>query len=155
MSPPCRQYTPEFISQFVDGELDLEKTEAVSSHVTHCRACADQVASLQKLARVFNDHTTRQMALVKMAHIPGAARPGFGVAPMGSLGPLFRGMTDHWTLKLASLAAMAIFLILAVSQDPSQMGPSAIVKSLDTTASSVMIIETPIEKHTIIWFSET
>lgn len=143
------------MSQFVDGELDLEKTEAVSSHVTHCRACADQVASLQKLSRVFKDHTTRQTAQIKMAHIPGAVGPGEPRTPLGRLEPVFRGMTGHLLLKLASLAAVAIFLILAVSQDSPQMGPSAIVKSLDTTASSVMIIETPIEKHTIIWFSET
>ena len=153
MAKKCNQYSQEIISLFVDNELDPDKTEEVLSHVRLCQDCTDQVTKFRKLSRVFDAHTTQQFAQVKAVFIIRRARP-FTI-DQGILGRLFKGMRDHLYVKLASLAAVATLLILAVFQGPSQIGPSAIVKSLDTTASSVMIIETPTEKHTIIWFSET
>lgn len=153
MAKKCHQYSQEIISLFVDNELDPNKTEEVSSHVRLCRDCADQAAKFRKLGRVFDTHATQQLAQVKAVPLIRTARPI--KSAQGILGRLFRGMTGHLYVKLASLAAVATLLILAFFQGPSQVGPSAIVKSLDTTASSVMIIETPTKKHTIIWFSET
>lgn len=64
-------------------------------------------------------------------------------------------------VKLASLGTAALVLAVALlpwAGDPpldQAPEPSAIVKSVDTNGSSVMIIETTNTRHTIIWFSET
>ena len=48
---------------------------------------------------------------------------------------------------------MALFIFIMNLMNPGDM-PSAIVSSFTGQISSVMIIETPKEHHTIIWFSE-
>ncbi len=154
MTQKCSKYTEKFISQFVDNEWGPAKTLEFSSHLDHCPDCAGQVARLQKLANVFEAHTTAQVqqktSYMAMEH------PGFARGILNRFNRFIRGgMTDHLYIKLASLTAVAVLLILAVFQGNTPMGPSAIVKFLDTNASSVMIIETEKEKHTIIWFSET
>lgn len=149
MTEQCSKYTEKFISRFVDNEVDPVRSMEFSSHLGKCPDCAKIVARFQKLGVVFNTHAERQIALVSPMEI--AAKPLDYGKPTG----LFGRMTDHLYIKLASLTAVAALLILAVFQGTPSTGPSAIVKSLDTNASSVMIIETIKEKHTIIWFSET
>ncbi len=149
MTQHCSKYSQKFISQFVDNELDSARTLEFSSHLGDCPDCAKLVAKFQKLGIVFNTHAETQIAqasFVNMAATP--VKPG---KPTG----LFGWLTDHLYIKLTSLTAVAAILILAVYQGTPPAGPSAIVKSLDTNSSSVMIIETIKEKHTIIWFSET
>jgi hypothetical protein len=113
---------------------------------------------------VFNNHIATQVAQAQVAQalIAQASSLNMGKkfsSPGKHNGPIarfFGSPTDHLYIKLASLTAVAALLILIVFQPPPpQLSPSAIVKSLDTNASSVMIIETLKEKHTIIWFSET
>lgn len=157
MTQKCSKYTEEFISRFVDNELDPARTMEFSSHLGDCRDCAKLVAKFQKLGTIFNTHintqinthAARQIALLSPVDM---ATTHFDYAkPTG----LFGRMTDHLYIKLASLTAVAALLILVVFDGAPPVGPSAIVKSLDTNASSVMIIETIKKKHTIIWFSET
>jgi anti-sigma factor RsiW len=150
MKKPCSKYNKAIISQFVDKELDPVKTVELSAHLETCPDCADQVARFQTLGIVFNTHSAKQIAqaspLDMAPHPLGAGKPN----------GLFGWVTDHLYVKLASLTLVAALMILAVFQGTSPpTDPSAIVKSLDTNASSVMIIETLTEKHTIIWFSET
>ncbi len=73
-----------------------------------------------------------------------------------SFGNIFGTFGKNIYLKLASIAAILMISLYTFQGGlftPS--GPSAIVKSVDTDFTSVMIIETQNKKHTIIWFSET
>ena len=149
MTQQCSKYTEKFISRFVDNELDTANTMEFSSHLGSCPDCEKTVARFENIGIVFNTHAQRQIARVS-----SMATTSTGLDYKKSTG-LFGRMTDHLYIKLASLTAVAALLILAVFQTTPPTGPSAIVKSLDTNASSVMIIETLTEKHTIIWFSET
>jgi anti-sigma factor RsiW len=149
MTQQCSKYTERFISRFVDNELDPVRTMEFSSHLADCPDCAQTAARFQNLGVVFNAHTQRQIARVSC--LETASNFPDDKKPTGRWGKI----TDHLYIKLASLTAVAALLILAVFQGTPPAGPSAIVKSLDTNASSVMIIETIKEKHTIIWFSET
>jgi len=149
MTQQCSKYTQKFISRFVDNELDPARTMEFSFHLKNCQDCAKLVTKFQKLGIVFNTHVATQIAQASPVDL--ATTPLDYEKPNG----LFGRMTDHLYIKLASLTAVAALLILAVFQGAPPAGPSAIVKSLDTNASSVMIIETIKEKHTIIWFSET
>jgi anti-sigma factor RsiW len=154
MKQRCRKYTQETINRFVDKELAPDKTMEFSSHLERCPDCADQVAEFRKLGIVFNTHVTNLVAGIKgsSTDMAGSRDPQ---KSHGLVDRYFSGMTHHLYIKLASLTAVAALLIVAVFQGTPPTGPSAIVKSLDTNASSVMIIETKKEKHTIIWFSET
>jgi len=149
MTHQCSKYTEKFISRFVDNELDPANTMEFSSHLESCPDCGETVARFENIGLVFNTHAQRQIARVS-----SMATASTGLEYKKPTG-LFGRMTDHLYIKLASLTAVAALLILAVFQTTPPTAPSAIVKSLDTNASSVMIIETIKEKHTIIWFSET
>jgi len=156
MTQQCSRYTQKIIGQFVDNELAPDKTMELSSHIEHCQDCAGQAARLRKLSAVFNSHVTTQADKINFSPRNMAATPIDHGKAHGFFVRFFGGITDHLYIKLASLGAVAALLILAVFQGaPPPVSPSAIVKSLDTNASSVMIIETLREKHTIIWFSET
>lgn len=154
MIQKCSKYTEKFISQFVDNEWGPTQTVEFSSHLDHCPDCAARVAKFQKLSIVFNSHAAAQVARLNASPM-NMARPLNTDKLRGSFSRLFQGLTHHLYIKLASLTAVAVLLIVAVFQGTHPVGPSAIIKSLDTNASSVMIIETEKEKHTIIWFSET
>ncbi len=156
MKQQCSKYTQKFISRFIDNELDPARTKKFSSHLGHCPDCADQVARFQKLSIIFNEYATTQVAQSKVSPMDMAANSlSLGSGKSHGIFNRFGMLTDHMYIKLASLTAVAALLILAVFHGSAPTGPSAIVKSLDTNASSVMIIETQKEKHTIIWFSET
>jgi Putative zinc-finger len=150
MTQHCNKYTEKFISRYVDNELDTVKRIEFLSHLGTCPDCTDKVSTFQKLGIVFNSHAT-QIAISSLNTAE------LSLDPKKTDGARFFGRaTDHLYIKLASVTAVALILILIVFQtSPRQISPSAIVKSLDTNASSVMIIETLKEKHTILWFSET
>lgn len=161
----CSQYTEETISRYVDRELPSDEMAAVTDHLADCRACRRQVETLRMVTDIFDSRTDRIVADQPPVPVP---------AP----GPSFRERLTEWLtaafgrhryLKLASLAVVALVTTLAVfqgiSDPPGQAGPgpagtglhdpSAIVKSVDTDYSSVMILETEGRQHTIIWLSET
>jgi hypothetical protein len=169
MTRHCSKYTEKFISQYIDNELDSARSMEFSSHLGNCPDCKEKVNDFKRLSIVFNNHTETQVAQAQVAQAQVAqaqvaqasslnmakkfSNPGKHNGPFARF---FKSPTDHLYIKLASLSAIAALLILIVFQPPPpQVSPSAIVKSLDTNASSVMIVETLNEKHTIIWFSET
>jgi RNA polymerase sigma-70 factor (ECF subfamily) len=68
----------------------------------------------------------------------------------------FRRPVRPFLVAAASLAALFVIAVFALTNDgPAIAGPSAIVKSIDTDYTAVMIFETPETHHTIIWYSET
>lgn len=65
--------------------------------------------------------------------------------------------TRKFYLQLTSVAAIILVSIsmIYLQKEPSfSGGPSAIITSVDGDISSVMILETQEEKHTIIWYKE-
>lgn len=167
---PCNRYTDEFISRVADNDVPDQEHSDFIRHAERCSACADTLADFRRMGQLFSSHTASQVSRIRtelplitltaprqtknreglqgwFSHMTDGLKAVFGRDAMG--------------LKLASLGAVA--LIIAVSLYTWQggggtamvPGPSAIVNSVDTYGSSVMIIETPESHHTIIWFSET
>ena len=150
----CRKYTEEFISRFVDREVSPADRDAYLIHRNECRICREREAGFRELKRAFQRHTDLRVTHIKndLPPIPvpvSTPRPGKV--------PGWMGFKRYAGLKLAALGAAAMIIaavILPVTHDrPTE--PTAIVNSLDTYGSSVMIIETSDTQHTIIWFSET
>lgn len=160
MAEPCKKYSSEQISRFVDRELSNETLKAIEDHQKTCTQCRDLIVSYQAFGKQFSDHADQKITAIDPEKIKAGleskrtARPG-----------LFKGWTrQNIYLKLASIVAI-VGISLAVFQSipgtrlrpagpEALIEPSAIVKSLDTDFSSVMIIETQKQKHTIIWYSE-
>ncbi len=150
---PCKTYSKAFISRFADNEVPAADHDAFTRHVDGCQACARTLADFRQMDQLFNNHADSQVKQIRDTLPPITLKKKAGI-----FSRLFSGSPNlSLSLKLASLSAAAI--ILAVSLYPWQNdpmpGPSAIVNSVDTYGSSVMIIETTNTQHTIIWFSET
>lgn len=141
---PC-VYTDAFISRFVDNEVSSSDHHAFVRHLAGCAPCAHRVASFRQLSIKANRHLESQ-----------AKRIQNQLPPLSVASSQTRGPARAMVLKLASLTAAAMVLgAVFIPWNGEGPEPSAIVNSVDTTGSSVMIIDTPDTRHTIIWFSET
>ncbi len=153
---PCETYSKAFISRFADNEVTQANHDAFVRHAENCRTCTQTLAAYRQMDQLFNSHVKEEAKRIGLSPISLKEKPGLFHRLFSGIKRPFQG-TMRLPLKLASLSAAAI--ILAVSLYPWQTdpmpGPSAIVNSVDTYGSSVMIIETTDTQHTIIWFSET
>lgn len=144
---PCKRYTQEFISRFVDDEISRADHEKFVRHMADCPACAHTAERFKYISQGFGHHIDDQILNIKLQLPPAPLKPeqGWKIGNKG-LG-----------LKLATLGTAAIILAAALVPWPGskKAEPSAIVNSVDTYGSSVIIIDTLETQHTIIWFSET
>ncbi|HCY84764.1 MAG TPA: hypothetical protein DHV36_06475 [Desulfobacteraceae bacterium] len=167
---PCNRYTKEFISRVADNEVRQEAHSVFLRHAKTCAACAETLADFRQMGQLFSSHTEAEVGRIR-TELP----PITVTAPQGAqnrkglwgwIGRMGQGLASVFGrgamgLKLASLSAVALILAVSLytwqgdSGNGMVPGPSAIVNSVDTYGSSVMIIETPESHHTIIWFSET
>ena len=152
----CDQYTFEDINRFVDNELEDNRYQQLKTHLETCSTCSQQIKELESISSVFKKEIEEQTAGFDTAGFKESMGIQIQKNQQTGSGNVFGLLGRNIYLKLASIAAILVVSLFMVKPNllgPS--GPSAIVSSLDTELSSVMIIETEKEKHTIIWFSET
>lgn len=154
----CKAYSQEFISRFVDNEVTADDHEAFTRHMAQCHSCAQKEAKFRQITQGFQQHVSTQATAInrQMSHTTMDRKPSM-LKRFLSLFSGPSGRSQRFGIKLASLGAAALIIVVAVFPwtKETQPGPSAIVNSVDTYGSSVMIIETADTQHTIIWFSET
>ncbi|MFN2356790.1 MAG: anti-sigma factor [Desulfotignum sp.] len=156
MTETCGRYTKKQISRYVDGELPRHQLRQIGQHLDTCSVCRDLAGQFQHITQSFNE----------LAELSGVV-----IDPA----PLYRTMTKPgkktgrpWTRRffsrpvrpfLAAAASIAVLFFISVvalkHEKTAPPGPSAIVTSINTDYTAVMIFETPDKHHTIIWYSET
>ena len=151
------------MSLFVDNELQEEQARDLIAHLEICPSCAGQIEQLQTMGRSFD--LFAQEYADRSRPVPIAMEDAIAGPIPDRVRTLFDFLTPP-VLKLVSVTALVLVMAVSVFQiysgsppGPGQdaapsAAPSAIVKTVDTESSSVMILETEKEKHTIIWFSE-
>ncbi|MFH2091123.1 MAG: hypothetical protein ABIJ31_02060 [Pseudomonadota bacterium] len=156
MKKNCTQYTSEQISQFIDKALPDTLFMTIDAHQKNCTDCRDLIKKYQAMSDLFSSHADHQVDKIDTHRLKKNLEPVFGQSHEkypGLSGKLF-GKNIY--LKLASIVAIVVISMVVFQGRLSEpTGPSAIVKSINTDFSSVMIIETQQHHHTIIWFSET
>jgi len=156
MKKPCNKYGTEEISRFVDNELPRNQYHELAQHLHHCPDCRLIVERCKSISAVFNDHAGQQGLKIDPAELKQKLNSTIQNSQKKSFENIFGFLGKNIYLKLASITAILMIGLFAFQGslfDPA--GPSAIVTSVNTDFSSVMIFETQKEKHTIIWFSET
>jgi hypothetical protein len=143
---PCKRYTEAFISRVADNAVPEQERSGFFHHAQTCGTCAETLENYRQMGQMFTSHTANQVHQIHRELPPICV-----TSPQGRLRCISAGLK----LKLASLSAAALILAVSLYTWQSDTGPSAIVNSVDTYGSSVMIIETSESQHTIIWFSET
>lgn len=155
MTNSCGRYSEKQISRFIDGALSRPELEQIRQHLDSCSACRDLAAQYREVTKTFDE----------LAECPGMAinpdrlyrtiqQPAEN--PAGpEAGRFFNGRFRP-LLAAASVAALLIIGgISLITNGIATDSPSAIVRSIDTEYTAVMILETPDTHHTIIWYSDT
>jgi len=167
MKKTCNKYRSYDISMFVDNELPCDQYHSLAQHIDHCPECSRLAEQYRSISTVFNDHADHiglKIEKIDQGRLNQKLAHTIQNSGKKSLENMFGFFGKNRYLKLASIAVILVISLFAFqgnlfSPSGSIIGsspdPSAIVKYIDTDFTSVMIIETQKEKHTIIWFSET
>jgi anti-sigma factor RsiW len=156
MKTKCNQFTIEQISRFVDHQLPEELEQHLEYHQKSCPDCSHLINEYKRLSILFSDHADRQVSRIPSERVTEKLAPVFNKTGENFPGMAAKLFGKNIYLKLASIVAIVVISLVAFQDGQSgPAGPSAIVKSVNTDFSSVMIIETEKQHHTIIWFSET
>ncbi|MDM8522234.1 zf-HC2 domain-containing protein [Desulfococcaceae bacterium HSG8] len=147
---------PLLLNRFFDQELGPDEHARVSKHLRDCPSCQKALRENQSLSALVADNFEKTVSGTRFDHIEDNV--------------LERIRNDRipWQIKLKSLfapkrllipagALVAIFILFfsLVKSPVPVSGPSAIINSFTGDISSVIIIETPESRQTIIWFNET
>ncbi|MCP4664758.1 MAG: zf-HC2 domain-containing protein [Deltaproteobacteria bacterium] len=146
---------PALVSRFSDGELGPEEHALLSSHLRDCASCQKTHRENQALSALFKASLEGELSQVNLH----AFEQGVMDKIQAGNSPWWMGFRDLLAPKkiLIPAAAMAAMLVLFFSlMRPLApvTAPSAIINSFTGEVSSVMIIETPKSRQTIIWFNE-
>ena len=156
MTETCGRYTKKQLSRYVDGELPRHQLRQIGQPLDICSVCRDLAGQFQHITQSFNE----------LAELPGVViDPASLYRTMKKLG---KKTVRPWTRRffsrpvrpfLAAAASIAVLFFISLyalkHEKTAGPGPSAIVTSIDTDYTAVMILETPDNHHTIIWYSET
>jgi hypothetical protein len=157
MKKPCSRYANEIISCFIDNEVNSVLHNEILQHQSQCPDCSPLIEQYRSAAARFTQLADSQTAGLNLDR---KTVKSVQAIPAARKKPIFLPtflFNQNRYLKLAAIAAILVISLAAFQKNHvnEPKSPSAIVKSIDTDFTSVMIIETQKEKHTIIWFSET
>ncbi len=155
MSDARNRCDPALMDRFFDGEADEAEGVRARAHVAQCPQCrlflernraiggllrSDPGAVLTRSEREALEERVIARAVQRRP------RPWAGLK--GILSP-------RRLIPLAAAAGMLVFAFIQVFETVTPAGPSAIVTSFQGDYASVMIMEAPESRSTIIWFVET
>jgi hypothetical protein len=144
----------EMISRFYDKELEPDEYIRVKEHIHSCNSCREILNDLENISEQVKEHLSDSVLKTQFAGIEG------------DVINCIRHKEKPWFFKLINMliskkmlvpatAMASIILVFAIFfRTPVSSGPSAIVSSLSGDSSSVIIMETPNTRQTILWFNE-
>lgn len=158
----CHKFSKEFISRFVDNDLDADDHKAFISHKALCPDCCAAEARFRQAGMIF-ERQAEAMAGQLLKDMPEIFAKTDQIGYEFRIGKIMKlkSRKAQAVLGMLSFVMMALIIYIApghqgqVPTGLSAQGPSAVVNSIDAYGSSIMILETAETHHTIIWFSET
>lgn len=143
---------PELIGRFYDRELDNDESLEVGTHIESCAKCS----------KVLSEYSTISGKIESVLEKPF---DGDSLKTENLIIEAIRKEKNPWWLKLADLVftkkilvpaimtASVALLVTTYIPDNSDKGPGAIITSL-SSSGSVVILETEGTHQQIIWFNE-
>jgi len=145
----------ELIGRYFDGELSQKEHDSISMHFRDCPSCQKILQDNQVVSTVFRDKLAREVSQADLGVLE--TRVLNQIRQKENLWwkrPVKRFASTKILIPATALAALILFF--AITWSPTTIsGPSAIIESFSGEVSSVMIIETPKSRQTIIWYKET
>lgn len=152
------------LNRFMDGEVTSEEHRRVTVHLEHCPACRKALDENRRLSHLLQAKVRRTLDDADLQEIEtGVYRrlDAYREKRKHAGGALRWPLPVHLTLPkrvllpaAVGVAAVVMMVVVLFSRPGPVTSPSAIVQSFQGSVTSVMILETPISRETILWFSE-
>ena len=144
----------ELMSRYYDGELGQAERSQVESHILVCPSCKKVLEDLKAISSQYGAHLAHQSAGTDARktekHILERLRR--------EEAPWWAKAKETLLLKKTLVSATATvgvaLLLITVLRAPVPDSPSAIVTSVSGDVSSIIILEAPETRQTILWFNE-
>jgi predicted anti-sigma-YlaC factor YlaD len=142
------------LNLYLDGELGDNETAWMEAHLKDCSSCRRQVTTIMAFTRAFRRRvqdaadTIDFVALEKQVIKKTLPR----YIPLSTFSSFLASM--KYFIPATLLAGMLLFFIYTHFIDKPMPVPSAIINSFTGSVSSVMILETPETRETILWYNE-
>jgi anti-sigma factor RsiW len=144
----------ELISRYYDGELGQAERSQVENHILVCASCKKILEDLKAISSQYGAHLARQSVGVETRETEEHVLDRLRRAEA----PWWAKMKDTFLSKKilvsATATACVALLLIAVLRVPVPDSPSAIVTSVSGDVSSIIILEAPETRQTILWFNE-
>lgn len=144
----------ELISRYYDGELGQAERSQVESHILVCPSCSKILEDLKTTSSQYEAHLAHQSVGVDTRETEKHVLDRLRRAEA----PWWAKAKDTFLSKKILVSATATagvaLLLITVLQAPVPDSPSAIVTSVSGDVSSIIILEAPETRQTILWFNE-
>jgi len=145
----------ELMGRYLDGEVSQEEHDGISKHLKDCLSCQKILRDNQSISTVAINTLEKE-----------TSHADFSVLETRVLDRIRQKENPWWKrlvkrfsslrILIPATALAALVLFFAIPRSPTTISdPSAIVEAFSGEVSSVMIIETPKSRQTIIWYKET
>jgi len=145
----------ELLDRYYDGEISPDESKAVTDHLDGCPVCRKRLAARRTVTESVRAVADEAVSRTDFRHLDQKVLDRIAVRRTPFLSQL-KNMRFSWRFYVPASAIAAILMVFftVFLRQPADVGPSAIINSFAGKISSVMIIETPESRHTILWFSE-
>ena len=146
---------PTALDRFLDQEVGPEERAQISEHLGHCVPCQKALQDIQAISTLFKTSMEREISYGRLEDVEGQVMTRVHETKVSwwiKLKELL--FSKKFYIPATAAAAAALFVYLTMPSAPVR-GPSAIINSFTGEITSVMIIETPGSRQTILWFHET
>ena len=143
------------IDRFFDRELGQDEYNRVRKHLKDCPSCQEMLQDKQAISTLFRASLDKEISCAGLDRLEERVLDLVRQKKV----PWWRRFAEQFALRRLLIPATAVALVglfLIIERGPlSVSDPSAIVKSFSGETLSVMIIEAPKSRQTIIWYKET
>ncbi len=145
----------ELLDRFYDDVLSPDELDAVTCHLNACPACRKRLAARKAVSASVRAAVNAVVSRTDFNDLDQKIIDRIVAHSMPFLSKLKNmGFSWRFYVPASAIAAVLLVFLTVFHQPPADPGPSAIINSFAGKFSSVMIIETPESRHTILWFSE-
>ena len=155
MSATPKIYDPRLLSRYYDGELAPDRREQVARHVENCPSCRRELADLAQVSAGVAAAVQAAEAKAPLEGLEARVFSAMRARERKAGGAWWKGLLTPRRLVPAAAVVIALIAVGVSLRMPDAVSePSAIVESFSGSVSTVMIVETPETRQTILWFQE-
>ena len=144
----------EQLMDYLDNELGTRERATVREHLQHCPSCQQVVRQGRSLSALFRKSMDDELSAAPLKSVEHAVLARVQQKTEEHSGKRTALWLKRALVPAGALAAASFLFFIMYGPSEKSKEPSAIINSFTAEAASVMILETPTTRQTILWFQE-